>query len=128
MTPDQKAAYDSVRAATHRGQLPRPSACARCGASARFGSDGRSLLHGHHADYAKPLEVEWLCPKCHRKETRLPLGERNGNAVLRNGLVLAARLLHAEGFAIQDIAEFYGMSRQGLSHSINGRTWIERDK
>lgn len=27
-------------------------------------------LHGHHHDYAKPLEIEWLCVACHVAEHR----------------------------------------------------------
>lgn len=41
-----------------RGALVRPSACDRC--------HRRGDVHGHHPDYDKPLEVDWLCPKCHR--------------------------------------------------------------
>jgi hypothetical protein len=38
--------------------LVRPDACERCGAE--------GAVEGHHADYSKPLEVEWLCRSCHR--------------------------------------------------------------
>jgi transposase-like protein len=126
---EQKAAYDAVRAAFHKGVLVRPKSCNRCGVAERKGKDGRSLLHGHHADYSKPLDVEWLCTKCHRKETRMPNGEANGNSVLTAKLVLAASLLYESGFALTDIAEFYGVSRQAVSHAVTGKNWLaERAK
>ena len=33
----------------HRSNRPMPS----------------RALHGHHADYAKPLDALWVCPGCH---------------------------------------------------------------
>lgn len=42
------------------GHIERPAACERCG------SDDR--VEGHHHDYSKPLDVEWLCFTCHRQE------------------------------------------------------------
>jgi hypothetical protein len=129
MDKQQKAAYDAVRSAHHKGLLSRPSSCEKCGEAERFGTDGRTLLHGHHVDYAKPLDVEWLCAKCHRKETRLPTGENNGNAILSSKLVRAAILLHEEGFNLSDIAEFYNVSRQAISHAVTGKNWLaERAK
>jgi hypothetical protein len=46
-----------LRSAIDQGQIKRPSKCSRCGR--------RGPVHGHHADYSKPLSVEWLCTLCH---------------------------------------------------------------
>lgn len=123
-TQEQKTAYQAYYSAVRKGLIKRPTHCARCGALDPRGRDGRTLLQGHHADYSKPLDVEWICVKCHRKETRLPLGERNGNAKLRSGLVQAAILLHKEGFALSEIAEFYGVTRQAVSAAVVGKGWL----
>jgi hypothetical protein len=44
------------------GKIERPKCCSRCGGA---------QPHGHHHDYAKPLEVEWLCAACHGEEHRV---------------------------------------------------------
>jgi hypothetical protein len=49
--------------AKRRGDIVTPEACSKCGAT-----DCR--IDGHHADYTKPLEVEWLCPRCHGAKHR----------------------------------------------------------
>jgi hypothetical protein len=41
-----------------RRAVPAPKACGRCGESGR-------RIHRHHPDYAKPLVVQFLCPRCH---------------------------------------------------------------
>jgi hypothetical protein len=43
--------------AVRRGRLVRPDNCARCG--------GHGPIEAHHADYSRPLDVEWLCRACH---------------------------------------------------------------
>ncbi len=44
-----------------RGKLIQQP-CAKCG-------DAKSEMHHH--DYSKPLEVEWLCRKCHLAEHKV---------------------------------------------------------
>lgn len=46
-----------VRRAIAAGRLVRQP-CEKCGAEP---------AHGHHDDYAKPLDVRWLCPDHHRE-------------------------------------------------------------
>jgi len=41
----------------------KPDSCESCGV--------KSSLHGHHDDYSKPLQVKWLCTRCHGKVHRL---------------------------------------------------------
>ena len=55
------AARSKLRDAVKRGKIIRMP-CEVCG-------EARS--HGHHEDYSKPLEVRWLCSKCHGKEHRI---------------------------------------------------------
>lgn len=53
-----------------------PMPCEVCGS---FGKspDGRWLVHAHHDDYNKPLEVRWLCKthhhEWHKKNKAIPL-------------------------------------------------------
>jgi hypothetical protein len=49
----------AVNRAIRKGVLVRPSTCSRCGSMDR--------IEGHHEDYAKPLDVVWLCRLCHRR-------------------------------------------------------------
>lgn len=51
-----------VAYAVRFGQLARAEACERCGAV--------GPVDGHHHDYSKPLDVEWLCRSCHMDHHR----------------------------------------------------------
>lgn len=51
-------ARKAVDYALGRGYIAKPDRCERCKATS-------TIIHGHHPDYSKPIEVEWLCPKCH---------------------------------------------------------------
>lgn len=48
-------AHTAVRGAILRGKLHKHT-CSVCGAE---------KAEAHHDDYSKPLEVKWLCHKCH---------------------------------------------------------------
>jgi hypothetical protein len=55
--PEKIKAQRIVRNATKTGKLIRPIHCEVCNCEAK--------VHGHHEDYKKPLEVIWMCAKCH---------------------------------------------------------------
>ena len=56
--PEAYAAQCAVYKAVKSGRLARQP-CEGCGTTIR--------VEAHHHDYSKPLEVEWLCFKCHRE-------------------------------------------------------------
>ena len=53
-----------VNNAIYRGYLNKPSVCENCNKSS-------SRIEGHHTDYSKPLEVQWLCSGCHADADRM---------------------------------------------------------
>lgn len=55
--PEMYFAHTAVGNALRDGRLQREP-CVFC---------GTEKVHGHHRDYSKPLEVVWLCPKCHTR-------------------------------------------------------------
>ena len=56
-TREQHRARMAVYRAVQRGTLIRAETCEQCGVPGG--------LQAHHRDYSLPLEVNWLCQKCH---------------------------------------------------------------
>lgn len=56
--PVKRRAHHVVEYAKRRGVIVKPTACQACGTSS-------GPIHAHHDDYAKPLEIQWLCARCH---------------------------------------------------------------
>ena len=54
----KKEAYRQMKRALASGEIMKPDACEVCGDSDR-------VLHGHHEDYTKPLQLIWVCRVCH---------------------------------------------------------------
>lgn len=55
--PEKRNAKNAVQWAIKKGLLTRPDECTVC--------EKQGQVEGHHEDYAKPLQVIWLCRKCH---------------------------------------------------------------
>lgn len=55
----QDRAWSIFYQALCRGSIVKPTYCQHCGRE--------SKLEAHHYDYNKPLEVQWLCKRCHSK-------------------------------------------------------------
>lgn len=68
--PQKALAHRIMAKALRRGELRRSEACSKCGRKGK--------VEGHHVDYSKPLDVVWLCSRCHHRE----------HLALRNYLIL----------------------------------------
>lgn len=70
----KRQANTAVGNALRDGRLIRPAPCHYCGIVTR--------LEAHHWDYYRPLDVTWLCDRCHqiadraRKDAELKVGLR----------------------------------------------------
>lgn len=59
-------AQNLLEEAIERGIIQRKTHCEKCGNTGTF-KDGRTKIQAHHGDYNKPLDVMWLCQKCHHE-------------------------------------------------------------
>lgn len=57
-------AQNMVEYAVRKGLIEKRTSCEACRTEYLF-KDGRTGVQAHHDDYNKPLEVRWLCQKCH---------------------------------------------------------------
>lgn len=89
-----------ARQAVSKGQISKASSCERCGAEGE--------THGHHADYSRPLDVEWLCRVCHGRE------HRSEPTWLER-----ARELRAQGLSYQKIAAEVGVAWSTAHKRLN---------
>lgn len=55
--PEKWRAREILRYEVKKGNIVKPIHCEKC--------DEIKPLQGHHDDYKKPLEVKWLCTRCH---------------------------------------------------------------
>ncbi len=58
--PVKRGANVMVGNAVRDGIIKKGACCEICKCNP-------TRLHGHHDDYAYPLDVRWLCPKCHKQ-------------------------------------------------------------
>lgn len=56
----KKISTSTYNKALKEGVITRPSICSKC-----LEGNKRRII-GHHEDYANPLDVLWLCDKCHQ--------------------------------------------------------------
>lgn len=59
-------AQNMLEYAIRKKIIERKNICEHCGDSG-FMVDGRNKVQAHHCDYNKPLDVMWLCQKCHHE-------------------------------------------------------------
>lgn len=114
-------AHRALRQEIVMGRITRPDTCAKCGDTPGRGRDGRSLIHGHHhKGYDYPLDVEWLCVQCHRKETPLPEGERSNTARLTDAQAI---FIKGSSERTDVLAERFGVGISAIKRARAGSTW-----
>lgn len=58
---EKRRANVILNRAVKAGEIMRPNICSQCKTSCK--------PDGHHIDYTKPLDVIWICRKCHSRES-----------------------------------------------------------
>lgn len=57
--------HNLFESAIEKGIIERKIICEKCGDIPVDYKNGRTAIEAHHDDYNKPLNIKWLCKKCH---------------------------------------------------------------
>jgi predicted XRE-type DNA-binding protein len=110
--PEKYRARRAVQYAVQTGKLVRLP-CQKCATTVD--------VHAHHEDYAKPLEVSWLCRGCHTLE-HLPDNVLNGKLTEAQARKIRA-LLATELISEYELAMLFGVTQAAISAIRRGLSW-----
>lgn len=118
----KRSAHFKFQNAIRTGKISRPSKCQKCGNGGR--------IEAHHDDYSKPLDVIFLCRKCHCSMhtmagppiTRM-MGEANGASKLTQAKVNEIRNLVKSGESQRSVAIKFLISESNVRLIIGEETW-----
>ena len=106
-------ARNKLTAALSSGKIIRPANCLKCGSTKN--------IQGHHPDYNKPLEVIWLCLKCHKAEHVII----NAGEIKIDNKTTAERLRQLRGNrTMREMGELCQTNRQSWNHWESGEHLI----
>jgi len=129
--PFFEKARQKARRAIEKGILVRPDTCEMCGKKPPPMKNGRASIQGHHPNYDEPLNVQWLCVKCHRKVTpigkgggKVFFGSENPQAKLTEDDVRLMRELYKPWvFGAHRLGKMFGISKQTTLEIVKRKAW-----
>ena len=65
----RKRANRALQCQVIKGNIVPPEKCEECGFKP-IGYSYKRRIEAHHEDYNKPLDVKWLCTRCHLKKRK----------------------------------------------------------
>lgn len=99
-----------TEAAINAGVLVKPKECSVCGRTGR--------IEAHHPSYSEPLNVVWLCPKCHAKADMSRRIEEGGPYWGRMQRPVACKETKEAFSSIADAARAVGRSSSSISGAL----------
>ena len=119
----QAAAHYAVNRAVKNGDLIKPKICTVCGKNPGKNKRGRSNLQAHHEDYARPLDVEWLCVVCHGGISPRKIGAENNKTKLTEVVVRKIKYGILKDLPVAFLMQRLGVSKATINQIKTGTTW-----
>ncbi len=115
--PAKKVAQLALQRAIERGLIVRPERCEDC--------NGTNRVEGHHNDYAKPLEVRWLCRICHKAWHRKHGEAANADMPATLNMGIRKRQLERKAARLNLIPKMLagGMTQKSIAMALGVSRW-----